>query len=297
MVRFVRFAAALGAALAWLVAAPAPTPAQSLQRLTVQSFVLSSDTANPYVDTPFHLVVTLRVRERVTEIDNLELPMLAQLELLGDERTLHGDAGGTVYRETIAVVAHHAGDLAIGSAILQAIDARDKRAEQYYSNALKLHVAVAPGQAIAQGARAATSVARFVLQVAIWVIGISCAAALILLLFRKRPAPVPAAVQPAPAPPPVALERTPRDRLADALTVLRAERTRAAALRVRALVWGLIGASEGETLADVLHRPAAADPKTRLLLAALERAAFTHDDDLAPAVDDACDALARYIGA
>ena len=277
--------------------AGAPSAAQTLQHLTVQSFVLSADTAQPRVDTPFHLIVTLRVRERVGAIDNLELPVLAQLELLGDERTLQSGASGTVYRETITLVAHHAGDVAIAPAILQAFDVRDKRAEQYYSNALTLHVAAAPGQTIVQGARATASVARFVLQLSIWVLGISCAAALVVLLFRQRPAPVPSPAQTVAAPPPVVRERTPRDRLTDALTVLRAERTRAAALRVRALVWGLLGASDGETLADVLHRPEASDPKTRTLLVALERAAFTHDDDLAPALNDACDALAGYIGA
>ena len=48
---------------------------------------------------PFHLIVTLRVRERVTRIDNLELPLLAELELLGDEReTQSGSARHAVSR-------------------------------------------------------------------------------------------------------------------------------------------------------------------------------------------------------
>ena len=58
---------------------------QTLQRLTVQSFVLSADTMQPQVDVPFHVIVTLHVRERVGEITSLQLPMLAQFELLGDE--------------------------------------------------------------------------------------------------------------------------------------------------------------------------------------------------------------------
>lgn len=278
--------------LAWLAAAPAS--AQMLQHLTVQSFVLSADTARPQVDAPFHLIVTVRVRERVDEIDNLELPVLAQLELLGDERTLQSGSGGTVYRETVTLVAHRAGDVTIAPAILQAIDARDKRAKQYYSNGLTLHVAVAPGQTIERGAEAATSVARFVLQVTIWVLGVSCAAALVVLLFRKRPVPLPVPAEPAPAP--IAVTRDPHARLSDALTVLRAVRTRTAALRVRSVVWELLGATGGETLADVLRRPEASDPATRALLVALERAAFTHDSDLAPALDDACDSLQRYVG-
>jgi hypothetical protein len=46
----------------------------------------------------------------------------------------------------------------------------------------------------------------------------------------------------------------------------------------------MVGASDAETLADVLRRPLAADPSLRDLLRALERAGFTHDADLGVAV-------------
>jgi hypothetical protein len=108
--------------------------AQTLQRLTVQSFALSADTTRPRIDVPFQLIVTLRVRERVTQIENIELPILAELELLGDERQTATDPQGTQYRETITVVAHHAGGIAIGPATLQAIDARDGKPKQWYTN-------------------------------------------------------------------------------------------------------------------------------------------------------------------
>ncbi|MBV8531133.1 MAG: hypothetical protein JO104_07425, partial [Candidatus Eremiobacteraeota bacterium] len=80
----------------------------------------------------------------------------------------------------------------------------------------------------------------------------------------------------------------------DALTVLRAERTRGAAVAVRAAIWRLIGASDGETLGDVLRRPESSDATMRHLLIALERSAFTYDGDLRAAIDDACAALERY---
>ncbi len=54
--------------------------------------------------------------------------------------------------------------------------------------------------------------------------------------------------------------RSRRHEIEDALTVLRAERTRVTAVRVRSAVWRMVGASEGETLADVLRRPQANDP-------------------------------------
>ncbi|MGA7094228.1 MAG: hypothetical protein WBX23_09360, partial [Candidatus Cybelea sp.] len=114
--------------------------AQSLQRLTVESFVLSSDTAAPKIDTPFHLTVTLRVRERVARIDNLDLPILAQLELLGDERETASGPRGTLYRESITVVAHDGGALTIAPATFQAIDARDGKPKQWFTNELRLRV-------------------------------------------------------------------------------------------------------------------------------------------------------------
>ncbi|MEO6834437.1 MAG: hypothetical protein ABI231_00800 [Candidatus Tumulicola sp.] len=303
MVRIRRLAAALAAALAVATvgSAGAAARAQTLQRLTVHSFTLAGDTGQPRVDVPFHLVVTLHVRERVTAIDNLELPILAELELLGDERALASGSNGTLYRETIAVVAHHSGDIVIGPARLQAIDARDRRPKQYSSNGLTLHVAGAAAPVLAIGGDFAAGAMRFTFQLALVVFGTLCAVAIVVLLFRRRaggasPPPPIAAVVPDPVPR-LAVARSPRDQLRDALTVLRAEPTRATAVRIRGVVWRMVGASDGETLADVLQRPEAAGAPMRELLRALERGAFTHDADLAPAIDGACDALERYIAA
>ncbi len=298
MVPIRRLAAALIGLAAFALAARATGHAQALQRLTVQSFALSADTDKPQVDVPFHLIVVLRVRERVTTVENLELPILAELELRGDERRLENGPAGTTYRETIAVVAHRGGTLAIGPAVLQAVDARDRRPKQYSTNGLTLTVtgssAPQPGTE-----NPLTSVARFAVRLALWIGGLVCAVVVVVLIFRRRPAP-PMTVRPAlpdPAPPvPVLQPRSQRDELLDALTVLRAEPTRTSAVRVRAVTWRMVGASEGETLADVLQRPEAENPAMRELLRALERAAFTYDADLTAAIDAACDTLQRYAG-
>ncbi len=298
MVPIRRLAAALIALAAIALAARATGHAQALQRLTVQSFALNTDTDKPQVDVPFHLIVVLRVRERVTTVENLELPILAELELRGDERRLESGPAGTTYRETIAVIAHHAGTLAIGPAVLQAVDARDRRPKQYSTNGLTLTV-TGSSVPLPGGENPLTSVAQFALRLALWIGGLACAAVVVALIFRRGPAP-PAAVRPAPpvpAPlPPVLQPRSHRDELLDALTVLRAERTRATAVRVRAVTWRMVGASEGETLADVLQRPEAESPAIRELLRSLERAAFTYDGDLTVAIDAACDMLERYAG-
>ena len=266
---------------------------QALQRLTVETFDLSADTVSPMVETPFHLIVRLRVRERVTRIENLDLPMLAQLELLGDERETLRSPRGTEYRETITLVAHAAGPIGIAPATLQAIDARDGKPKQWYTNGLTLRV----GANVAKGIETNLQRTLRLLLAVLWiVVVVAVAAVLVVAAARRRRAvvPLPAAIEtPAPAPPPP--PRTRWDVARDALAVLGAERTRAAAVTVRARIWQMLGATEGETLGDVLQRPGSGDSAMRALLIALERSAFTYDEDMQPAIADTRSALERFI--
>ncbi|MBV9333718.1 MAG: hypothetical protein JO146_06900 [Candidatus Eremiobacteraeota bacterium] len=286
-----RSAAALALLVALLASVPAIGDAQALQRLTVLSFDLGADATALRAGIPFHLMLTLRVRERVSQIANIDLPGLAQLELLGDERETTTTPQGTQYRETVTVVAHDGGTIAISPGTLQAIDARDGKPKQWFSNGLTLHVAGAPSRAVRVAARS-VGVAL------LWLLGIVSIAAIVLLLARRRP-PAPRPVPPAAVAPPVsqAIVRTPRQRAQDALAVLQAERSRPAAISVRAAIWRMVGASDGETLADVLRRTDSHDRVTRELLVALERSAFTYEEDLRGAIEDACAALERYIQA
>jgi hypothetical protein len=292
---------ALAAALLVAACVPSVARAAPLQRLTVTSFTFSSDTAKPQQEVPFHLIVALHVRETVPEIDNVTLPVLVDVELHGDERITQAGPGGTDYRETITVVAHHAGKISLAPVTLAAIDPRDGKAKQYFTNALTLDVA---GVSLAGPADEPNPLLQelgdWVRGFALWVVSVGALIVLVVVLLRRRPAPLPVAVAvaaPVPVPPPVptASPRTRRDHLQDALTVLRADPNRPTAVRVRGVVWGLIGASEGETLADVLRRPEAADPRMSAVLRALERAAFTYDADLGVAIDGACAALERYL--
>ncbi|HEY1883117.1 MAG TPA: hypothetical protein VGG51_08755 [Candidatus Cybelea sp.] len=267
--------------------------AQSLQRLSVESFVLSADTTRPRVDAPFHLIVSLRVRERVSEINNIELPLLAALELLGDEREITSDSHGSQYREVITVVAHDPGTLAIAPATLQAVDARDGHPKEWYTNDLKLVAGQSP-ERIASSVRSALLGVVWILAPLVVLVALGVIVLLAVRAAANRPrVVVPIVLEPVAPPPP---QRTLRQQIEDALVVLRAERTRAAAVRVRAAVWRTIGASEGATLADVLRRPGTDDVPLRDVLIALERSAFTYDADLAPAIEDACGALERYAG-
>ncbi len=279
-----------------VLASAAPVRAQALQRLTVETFALSADTNGPVVDVPFHLVVALRVRENAARVANINLPILAQLELLGDERQTAAGPGGTQYRETITVVAHQPGAIAIAPATLQAVDARDGKPKQWYTNGLTLTVRANGAQQLHAGERSIASAAVLALRAMLWLFGIGCAGALGLLLFRRRRPARPVQPAPAPDPPPEAPEPAPGRDLEDALALLRAERTRDAAVRARSAVWRMVGAADGETLADVLARTHGAGDDLRDLLVALERSAFTYDADLQSAVDASIAALERRLG-
>ena len=270
---------ALALAAALICIAPAHARAETLQHLRVTALTLSADTGSPRIEVPFHLIVLAHVREHVTELDNVDLPILAELELLGDEHTLIADTGGTTYRETITVVAHHGGTITIAPVTLDAIDARDGIAKRFSSNSLTLHVLgplAAPVELPSSGGRIAwvPVLVAFAATFALW---------LAVVARRRRPAPVPVPRVTLPPPVPVA-PRDPRERVRAWLGQLRSQPTRGGAMLVRAEVRRSVGASETETLADVLQRPLARDPATARLLRALERAGFTYDSDVQAAI-------------
>jgi hypothetical protein len=272
----------------------APLDAQQLQRLTVTQLVLSADTVEPKLEVPFHLIVTAHVRERVARFQNLDLPILAELEVLGDEHSVSVSASGTTYREVISVVAHHTGPTTIDPVTLDAIDARTGKPMRYSSNPLTVAVG---GGALKPSFDFAALVWRF-MRALFFALCAGALALVLVLLFRRRmvrgagraAVTLPPATPVAPPP-----ARNPRDVLRDALTTLRAERTRATAMRVRHVARSMVGASDTETLDDALRRPLAADAGMRELLTTLERAAFTYESDLQTAVAGAIAALERLV--
>lgn len=263
----------------------------SLQRLTVTQLTLAGDTATPKLETPFNLVVTAHVRERVESLENLDLPVLAKdLELLGDQRSIVSSAAGTTYTETIRVVAHHTGNITVSPVTLDAIDARDGKPKRYSSNSLTLNVS---GGALEVPAPSFDWFSTFVAGLR-WLVPIIALILVVRLVVRNR------ARQPSPAPQPepVVLPRavpTREGRLRDAVTTLRVDRTRVTAIRIRHVVREMVGADDAETLADVLAK-AKGDEPLRGLLRALERAAFTYDGDLQPAIDAVLAQLERMTG-
>ncbi len=276
--------AAFAAALA-LVAVSAH--ADQLPRLHVTAFSMSADTAHPAAEQPFHLIIDVRVAQRVTSLYGVVLPMFGPLEILGDEKQLLSGPGGTDYRETISVISHQSGAVAVAPAYLDAVDARDGKPKRFLSNALTLHVGGAAAASLRPLTKAVAEIVTGIVVVLLMAWGV--------LRFRRPSYVIAVPLQePVPAaPPPVEPPPSDEQPYAAALADLQADPTRAGARRARERIWRHMGASLYDTLADVLRRPAAHGVAVRGVLRALERAAFTHDADLQPALDDAIAVLHR----
>jgi len=274
-----------------LVLALAGVANAALARLNVASFTFSADTSVPAQEQPFHLILDVRLNGHVDDLEGVVLPQLGTLEILGDEKHTLASGANTEYRETIAVVAHQGGAIAIPPAYLDAIDARDGKPKRFLSNDLTLHVA-GPASVLAGSARSKLFPVLGFLAGAVLIVALALAA----LKLRKAPPDVPA-VETAPVQEPVvaiAPADAPADAVAGARARLAVDPTREGALASRSVLWRSVGASDGETLADVVRRPGAHDPALRAVLRALERAAFTNDLDRPAAIGDALRALDGY---
>ncbi len=248
-----------------------------LQRFHVLGFRVTSDTPHPRVGVPFHVTLTVQVRERVTQLQYVSLPTFSGLDNLGGRhRLIHVRGDGTIYSETLTLVAHAPGPVAIGSASLDAVDLHDGKTKRFISNNLILRVI---------GTAPPNAQVRNVLLI---ILGLLLLAAVILAVFRPRrhraTASDPAQSlinDPSPAP---------EIDLAEALANLRARRDRTSVLHVREALRSIAGASESETLGDLLQHAPAHDEDLRRMLIAIERAAFIHDTRLQQAIDGALSA-------
>ncbi|MGZ3563906.1 MAG: hypothetical protein ACXVAS_19055 [Vulcanimicrobiaceae bacterium] len=261
---------------AWLAGA---SHAELLQRLHVLGFTVTSDTPRPRVNVPFHVTLTVHVREHITQLQYVSLPTFSGFENLSDRRSLthvHGD--GSIYRETLTLVAHNPGPIAIGSAYLDAVDLRDGKTKRFISNDLILNVS---GTAL-QRSRATV---RAILLAILALLLLAAAIFALVIIFRRRRAvavngdPAPLSVGPSQAAPSIGLD--------EALANLRKWRDRSSVLRVREALWSIVGASQGETLGDVLQGELVRSDGLRRVLIAIEHAAFVHDTHLQQAIEKA----------
>jgi hypothetical protein len=256
--------------------------AELLQRLHVDDFKMAADTRHPEVGVPFHVTLTVHVREPITRLQYLSLPTFFGLESLGERhRVARSRNGGSIYQETLTLVARTPGPTAIGSAYLDAVDLRDSKTKRFISNNLILNVI---GKPLPNPRATAGAMLLGILALLLLAAGLFIAWK---VYRRKRPAVT--AFETAPrtekAPP------VPLIGLDEALARLRTRRDRSSVLRVREALWSAAGANPGETLGDVLQREGAHGDGLGRMLVAFECAAFVNDTRLQQAIDDAlCEA-------
>jgi hypothetical protein len=284
--------------LAILFALPAVAGAQaSLRALHVRDLSMRADKTHVRVHEPFHLAIHVHVNENVAALDELVIPDVGTMQMLGDERHTTHSAGGTDVVETLTLEPALAGRFTFTPAYLDAIDARDRRPKRFSANR-PVTVVVDAGAPLTEGlGNALRQLAAGVL-VAIGA-GIAIVALIALARRRRRrrerpvvPAPPPAAVvqPPLAAPPP----STPRDAVAAALRAYRVAPAAAALSALRAALFAAAGVTNGVTLRDALA--ATNDHGLRGALLAAERTMFgpAHVRDAASAeLVDATEAWLR----
>ncbi|HEY4439835.1 MAG TPA: hypothetical protein VGN14_05235, partial [Candidatus Elarobacter sp.] len=275
MARSGRALAAAALVLAALAVA-VPSRAQSLRTLHVDALTMRADHARVDVGQTFHLAIEVRVRERVAALDELVIPDVGTMQILGDERRVTAGPAGTTVVETLTLQSSLAGTYTFAPAYLDAVDAKTHKPSRFSSNPVRVVVGI-PGVASAYGLGGLLAAAKWLALAAVAivaVIAVIVATIVAVSIVRSRvPQPVRAAVRaPAPimTPPPAA--RTPRDAVADALRAYRTSPADGALLGLRGALFTAAGSTPGATLRDALAT--VSDQTLRAALVAAERAAF-----------------------
>lgn len=260
-------ACALGAAALLVLAVAAP--AWALRTLHVDALSMRADRAQLAVGDVFHLAIHVHVREQVSTLDELVVPDVGTMQMLGDERHVSTSPNGTDAVETLTLEPTQSGTFTFAGAYLDAIDARTGKPSRFSANAVRVIVAK-PAPRLGE---AAWSVVQLLVTLLLWALVVAAAIAAVVLVvrFRRRPRPV-MDVAPPVVPAPVAPPRSPRDAVAEALRAYRASPANGSLLRLRGTLFAAAGASEGATLRDALARTD--DPALRDALVAAEHAAF-----------------------
>ena len=236
----------------------------------------------------FHLAIHVHVRERVSALDELVVPDVGTLRILGDERAVKPGPAGTDVTETLTLEASAPGVYVLAPAYFDAIDARTKKPSRFSADR-PVRVVVDDASLPASGPGALRTIL-----VALLVAGAAIAAFAAGALIRRRKPRVPVQPEPAPfpaaAPPPVT---GPRERVRATLQLVQTSPSSAALRALRTALVVAAGAPEGATLRDALA--ATADPALRAALLVSERAVFGPEMQRAGATAALCDAAEAWL--
>ncbi|HEY0396401.1 MAG TPA: hypothetical protein VGD01_18135 [Candidatus Elarobacter sp.] len=260
------------AAIALALAASPPVPALALRKLHIDALGMRADRTRVNVGEVFHLAIHARVRERVGALDELIVPDVGTMQLLGDERSVTSAAGGTDVVETLTLEPVQSGTFTFAGAYLDVLDARSGKPTRFSANPVRV-VVESPGAFYGNAWSALRSLLiGTAVALAAVLASVAVAIALVRTRRRRQPPAAPAAPVAVAAPPP---SRTPRDVVADALRAYRTSPANGSLMALRNALFAAAGARAGATLRDALA--ATPDHGLRTALIAAERAAFGPD--------------------
>jgi hypothetical protein len=245
------------------------SPAVALRALHVDALSMRADRAQVQVGETFHLAIHVHVREPVSRLDELVIPDVGTMELLGDERNVSTSPSGTDVVETLTLEPTQAGAFTFSGAYLDAIDARTKKPSRFSANPVRVVVAGPRSDFFGSWIVAAKLIAALALGGTVLLAVLAGVISVVRLRRRERPV---VDVAPPIAPPPPAPQRTTRDAVAEALRAYRESPANGSLLRLRAALFEAAGANEGWTLRDALN--VTGDAALRDALIAAEHAAF-----------------------
>ncbi|HZO94582.1 MAG TPA: hypothetical protein VFB22_12575 [Candidatus Baltobacteraceae bacterium] len=270
--RLVAAAFVVAVAAAFAAGSGAPSSAQALRKLHVTALSMRADRTRVRVGGIFHLAIHVHVRENVTALDELVIPDVGTMQLLGDERAVSHGGGGTDDVETLTLEAVKSGPFTFRPAYLDAIDANTGRPSRFSSNAVRVDVVPPAAEASrTYGRFAEIAIEALLALLAVVAVFLGVRAAVRLRQARARSTTDVAPPQPRAAPVP-APARSPREEVADALRAYRAAPDEPALRRLRAALFAAAGSNGGATLNDALRTTS--DRELRAALVAAERAAF-----------------------
>jgi len=259
-------ARAVSAAVFALLCAPAG--AQGLRTLHVVTLSMTADRTEVPLGSDLHLTIHARVREHVSALDELVVPEVGTMHLLGDERRVRRGPAGTDVDETLTLEPIDAGSFTLPGAFLDAIDGRTGKPTRFTANAVRVTV----------GPAASAAGTGWLRRAALALLGLLVAAMGVTLVLRiagrgRGAAPVAVASVPFFA---SASAASPRDVVRDALAAYCTAPSSDTLASLRSAVLAAAGTVPGATTRDAVA--ATSDEQLRATLRAAEAATFSSED-------------------
>jgi hypothetical protein len=279
-----RAASSLAALALAIVVCGSSAAGQGLRTLHVEALTMRADRTAVPIGADVHLTIHARVRERVAALDELIVPEVGTMHLLGDERRVRQGPGFTDIDEALTLEPVEAGTTLIPGAYLDAVDGRTGKPTRFTANGVRITVAAAAGQ----GDGMLRHVAFVLLGLLLATMGIVLAARTL-----QRRAPQARALAAARDPLPVVPAHSPREAVREAFATYRRAPSRAALGRLRAALFAAAGTPPGSTARDAAT--ATADAQLIVALREAEAAMFAAPGARAVAADELIETLEGWL--